>query len=340
MLQRALTGVKPTGDPHLGNWLGAIAPALELARDYDTFYFIADYHALTSTPAGEELRRHVRSIAATYLAFGLDPKKSVFYRQSDVPEIFELSWILSCFTPKGFMNRAHAYKDAVARNLDAGKDPDDGVNMGVFGYPVLMAADILMFNADVVPVGADQKQHVEFARDIAERFNLHYGASKASATENAPLFHLPEARISSAVKTVVGLDGRKMSKSYDNTLPLFLDEKPLLKRVNQIVTNSQSPEEPKDPNQSHVFQLHQLLLNPGEEGELRKRYLAGGMGWGAAKKLFFETLNERLRGPRGEYNRLLADSAYLDSVLHEGKLRARSLAAPFLETIRKTIGIQ
>ncbi len=331
MPQRALTGIKPTGEPHLGNWLGAIQPALQLARDYDTFYFIADYNALTSAPSAEDMRRYARSIAATYLAFGLDPQKSVFYRQSDVPEIFELSWILSCFTPKGFMNRAHAYKDAVARNQAAGKDPDDGINMGLFGYPVLMSADILMFNADVVPVGADQKQHVEFARDIAERFNVHYG-------EN--LFHLPEPRISDSVKTVIGLDGRKMSKSYDNTIPLFLDEKPLQKRINQIVTNSQAPEEPKNPDESHVFLLHQLLLDPAQEGELRKLYQAGGMGWGTAKKLFFEALNEHLRQPRGEYNRLLADPAHLDSVLAAGKIRARSLAAPFLEKIRRTVGIQ
>ncbi|HAO99228.1 MAG TPA: tryptophan--tRNA ligase [Fibrobacteres bacterium] len=331
MAQRALTGVKPTGEPHLGNWLGAIQPALDLARSYDTFYFIADYHALTSVHAGDDMRRYVRSITATYLAFGLDPEKSVFYRQSDVPEIFELSWILSCFTPKGFMNRAHAYKDAVSKNLAAGKDADDGIGMGLFGYPVLMAADILMFNADVVPVGADQKQHVEFARDIAERFNGNYGEA---------VFHLPEPRISSTVKTVIGLDGRKMSKSYDNTIPLFLEEKALLKRINQIVTNSQSPEEPKDPDQSHVFSLHQLLLDANAEKEARKQYQAGGMGWGMAKKMFFESLNEKLRGPRSEYNRLIADPNHLDRILEKGKERARSIATPFLDRIRLLTGIR
>ncbi len=331
MSKRALTGIKPTGEPHLGNWLGAIRPALELARDYETFYFIADYHALTSVHVGEEIRGYVRSIAASYMAFGLNPEKSFFYRQSDIPEIFELAWVLSCFTPKGFMNRAHAYKDAVAKNEAAGKDADDGIGMGLFGYPVLMAADILMFNADVVPVGADQKQHVEFARDIAERFNHNYGGD---------FFHIPEPKISDSVKTVIGLDGRKMSKSYDNTLPLFLDEKPLLKRINQIVTNSQTPEEPKDPDQSHVFALHALLLNPAEEKALRDQYQAGGMGWGTAKKLFFETLNEQLRSPRAEYNRLLADPGYTDSVLAQGKDRARAIATPFMEKIRQLVGVR
>ena len=331
MAQRALTGIKPTGEPHLGNWLGAIQPALGLAKDYETFYFIADYHALTSVHSGEALRGYVRSISAAYLAFGLDPKRSAFYRQSDVPEIFELSWILSCFTPKGFMNRAHAYKDFVGRNQKAGKDDDADINMGLYGYPVLMSADILMFNADVVPVGADQKQHVEFARDIAEKFNRNYGED---------VFHLPEPRISDSVKTITGLDGRKMSKSYDNTIPLFLDEKPLLKRINQIVTNSQAPEEPKNPDESHVFALHQLLIEGEEEKALRAQYQAGGMGWGAAKKLFFEALNAQLQVPRAEYNRFLADPGYLDSVLAEGKDKARATAVPFLEKIRTLIGVR
>jgi tryptophanyl-tRNA synthetase len=331
MAQRALTGVKPTGEPHLGNWLGAIEPALGLARDFETFYFIADYHALTTVHAGDDLRRHTRSIAAAYLAFGLDPERSVFYRQSDVPEIFELSWILACFTPKGFMNRAHAYKDAVAKNVAAGRDEDADIGMGLFGYPVLMSADILMFNADVVPVGADQKQHVEFARDIAQRFNANYGAD---------VFRLPEPRISDAVKVITGLDGRKMSKSYDNTIPLFLDEKPLLKRINQIVTNSQAPEEPKNPDESHVFALHRLLLDEAGETSVRATYEAGGMGWGQAKKMFFETLNEKLKAPRAEYNRLIADPGHLDAVLANGKDKARGVAVPFLEKIRGLVGVR
>lgn len=329
--KRALTGVKPTGEPHLGNLLGAIEPALALARDFETFYFIADYHALTTVHAGDDLRRYTRSIAATYLAFGLDPERSVFYRQSDVPEIFELSWILSCFTPKGFMNRAHAYKDAVARAEAAGKDADADVNMGLFCYPVLMSADILMFNADVVPVGADQKQHLEFARDIAQRFNANYGQE---------VFRVPEARITESVQTITGLDGRKMSKSYDNTIPLFLDEKPLLKRINQIVTNSQTPEEPKNPDESHVFAMHRLLLDAEQEKELRRVYQAGGMGWGQAKKMFFEALNEKLKGPRAEYNRLIADPGHLDAVLARGKDKARAVAVPLLEKVRGIVGVR
>ncbi|HLP42844.1 MAG TPA: tryptophan--tRNA ligase [Fibrobacteria bacterium] len=331
MAARALTGIKPTGEPHLGNWLGAIKPALALAEKYDTFYFIADYHALNAVYSAEALRKHTRGIAATYLALGLDPRRSVFYRQSDIPEILELAWILACFTPKGLMNRAHSYKDAVAKNEEARNDPDFNVNMGLFSYPVLMAADILMFRANVVPVGADQKQHLEIARDIAERINHNYGEE---------LFVLPEPRIDDQVKTIQGLDGRKMSKSYDNTIPLFLDEKPLQKRINQIVTNSQTPEEPKDPDQSSVFALHRLFLDGAEENRLRQQYLAGGMGWGAAKKEFFEVLNAQLRGPRMEYQRLMADPGHIDSVLAQGRDRARAEAGPYLEKIRAVIGIR
>ncbi len=328
---RALTGIKPTGDPHLGNWLGAIRPALALEGDFQSFYFIADYHALTAVHNPDEIREHTYAIAATYLAFGLDPSKSIFYRQSDVPEIFELAWILACFTPKGFMNRAHAYKDAVARNTTESRDPDQNINMGLYSYPVLMSADILMFKADVVPVGQDQKQHVEFARDIAERFNHNYGG---------PFFTLPEPRIEENVRTVVGLDGRKMSKSYGNTIPLFLEGKALQKKVNQIVTNSQSPEEPKDADTSAVFALHRLLVDAPEEQKVREKYAAGGLGWGQAKKDLAEVLNARLQGPRNEYLRLMADKGHIDAVLREGALRARAEATPFLATLRQAIGIR
>ncbi len=331
MVRRALTGIKPTGEPHVGNWLGAIRPALELADSYETFYFIADYHALNIIYDAGSLRQNSLSIAATYLAFGLDPNRSVFYRQSDIPEVFELAWILACFTPKGLMNRAHSYKDAVAKNLAAEKDPDFNINMGLYSYPVLMAADILLFSANVVPVGADQKQHVEIARDIAERINHNYGEA---------LFTLPEPKIDDQVKTIVGLDGRKMSKSYDNTIPLFLDEKPLLKRINQVVTNSQAPDEPKDPDQSSVFQLHKLLLTQAEETALRARYQAGGMGWGQAKKDYFDALNARLEGPRKEYRRLLADPAALNAILAQGRDKARAQASPFLDKVRGAIGIR
>ena len=331
MALRALTGIKPTGEPHVGNWLGAIKPALALAASYETFYFIADYHALNAVYDAEALRKHTFSIAATYLAFGLDPERSVFYRQSEIPEVFELAWILACFTGKGLMNRAHSYKDSIAKNTEAGKDPDFNINMGLYTYPILMAADILMFSANVVPVGADQKQHVEIARDIAERINHNY---------KAELFTLPEPRIEEQVKTIVGLDGRKMSKSYDNTIPLFLDEKPLQKRINQIVTNSQEPAEPKDPDQSHIFSLHRLLLSDAEAQALRTKYQAGGMGWGQAKKEYFESLNALLKAPREEYRRLMADPAGLQSILAKGRDRARATASEFLHRIRTTIGIR
>lgn len=331
MALRALTGIKPTGEPHLGNWLGAIKPALSLAERYDTFYFIADYHALNAVQDPQVLRRHTHSITATYLALGLDPERSVFYRQSDIPEILELAWILACFTPKGFMNRAHSYKDAVSKNEEQKHDPDFNINMGLFSYPVLMAADILMFRANVVPVGQDQKQHLEIARDIAERFNHNY---------KTDLFVLPEPRIDDQVKTIIGLDGRKMSKSYDNTIPLFLEEKQLLKRVNQIVTDSRSPEEPKDPDQSSIFAIHRLLLDAEQEQAVRSKYRAGGLGWGAAKKDLFETLNAALQGPRKEYQRLMADPAALQGILAKGRDRARAEASGFLAKVRATIGIQ
>jgi tryptophanyl-tRNA synthetase len=330
-MKRALTGIKPTGEPHVGNWLGAIKPALALAAGYETYYFIADYHALNIIYDAEALRQNTLSIAATYLAFGLDPERSVFYRQSEIPEVFELAWILACFTPKGLMNRAHSYKDSVAKNLAAEKDPDFGINMGLYSYPVLMAADILIFSADLVPVGADQKQHVEIARDIAERLNHTYKAN---------LFTLPEPRIDEQVKTIVGLDGRKMSKSYGNTIPLFLEEKPLLKRINQIVTNSQAPDEAKDPDQSSVFNLHKLLLSEAEESALRDQYRQGGMGWGQAKKAYFEALNARLAAPRAEYRRWMADSGALQAVLARGREKARAQASVFLDKVRGTIGIR
>lgn len=328
---RALTGIQGTGAAHLGNWLGAIRPALALARDFDTFYFIADYHSLNSVQDPQALRENSLSIAATYLAFGLDPKASVFYRQSEIPEVFELSWILSCFCAKGLLNRAHSYKDAVAKNIEGGRDPDHNINMGKYLYPVLMAADILLFRADTVPVGQDQKQHVEYAQDLAERFNHHYGV---------PAFAVPAPRFAEGVQVVAGLDGRKMSKSYDNTIPLFVEPKALQKLVNRIVSNSQAPEEPKDPDSSAIFSLHRLLLAPGAEEDLRRRYRAGGMGWGQAKKELFEALDAALSGPRKLYQEILADREGLLRILAEGRDRARAEAVPFLQSLRRIIGIR
>ncbi|MBF0429902.1 MAG: tryptophan--tRNA ligase [Fibrobacteria bacterium] len=327
---RSLTGIKPTGMPHIGNWLGAIKPALELTKTYDALYFIADYHALTITPAPEAMKNDTYSVAATWLALGLDPEKAVFYKQSDIPQVFELCWLLNCFTPKGFLNRAHGYKDKLAKNKELKKDPDEGINMGFYSYPVLMAADILLFSADVVPVGHDQKQHLEFARDFATRVNNFY---------QVDLFKLPEPRITENSQTVVGLDGRKMSKSYDNTIPLFCTEKQLKKITNRIITNSQDVEEAKDPDKSSVFLLHKIFLDDAQAEDVKKIYTAGGMGWGKAKSMLFETLNEQLKNPREEYNRLVADTVYLDEVLKKGAEKARAIAGPFLEKARKIIGV-
>jgi len=331
MRARSLTGIKPTGSPHIGNYLGAIRPALKLVQDYDAFYFIADYHALTITPRPEQLVEQTYAVAATWLALGLNPQEAVFYRQSDIPEIFELAWFLSCFTPKGFMNRAHGYKDRLAKNQVAQTDPDDGVNMGFFSYPVLMAADILLFSSQVVPVGQDQKQHLEFARDIALRVNTFY---------NQDLLLVPNPLIEQDVEVVVGLDGRKMSKSYNNTIPLFLPEKALQKLVNRIVTNSQSPEEPKDPESSPVYALHKLFLTKPQQEEVKSLYRAGGMGWGKAKSLLFETLNQVLSEPRKQYNELQANLPYIDTVLDQGAIRAREVARETLNRVRRVSGIR
>ena len=268
----SLTGIKPTGIPHLGNYLGAIKPALQLARDYSPVYFIADYHAMTMGGMHNRsvLRDNIYSVAATWLALGLNPEEGLFYKQSDIPEIFELSWLLSCFTPKGFMNRAHSYKDKVAKNQAEGVDSDANINMGLYCYPCLMDADILMFKANVVPVGKDQKQHIEFARDVATRFNAQYGKET---------FVIPEPVIQESTDVIPGLDGRKMSKSYDNTIEIFLDSKSLKKKLGKIVTNSQGIEEAKDPETCNVFSLYKLFASAEESEALAARYRAGGMGW-------------------------------------------------------------
>jgi tryptophanyl-tRNA synthetase len=329
MKLRSLTGIKPTGMPHIGNWLGAIKPALELAESYEALYFIADYHAFTTTPQPETIRKDTRIVAASWLALGLDPGRVIFYRQSDVPQIFELCWFLSCFAPKGFLNRAHGYKDKMAANAAENKDSDDGINLGFYSYPVLMAADILLFSSNVVPVGKDQKQHLEFARDFASRVNHFY---------QKDLFVLPEAKISKDMETIIGLDGRKMSKSYDNTIPLFCSEKQLKKTINSIVTNSQEISEPKNPDESHVFALHRLFLSEAEKIKVKEIYTAGGMGWGQAKAMFFETLNCKIEKHRSEYERLLRDPGHIESVLEKGAQRAREIALPFMVQLREVTG--
>ncbi|MGV2386771.1 MAG UNVERIFIED_CONTAM: tryptophan--tRNA ligase, partial [Thermobifida fusca] len=286
--QTYLTGVKPTGEPHLGNYLGAIKPALEAAREYDAFYFIADYHALTTVRDPEAMRHNIRSVAATWLACGLDPERTVLYRQSDIPETFELTWILSCVTGKGLMNRAHAYKAARDRNAAAGvTDLDAGINMGLYNYPILMAVDILIMETDLVPVGRDQAQHVEYAADIAGSFNHLFG--------DGYTFRIPQGVFPEGDASVLpGIDGRKMSKSYDNHIPLFLPENKLKKLIRRIPTDSTPVEAPKDPDSSVVFQLLTHFADAEQIAETRKRLEAGGMGWGELKNDLFEAINTEI----------------------------------------------
>jgi tryptophanyl-tRNA synthetase len=330
----SLTGIKPTGVPHLGNYVGAIRPAIALAAAYEAFYFIADYHALITVRDPALLDEYSRSVAASWLACGLDPGRVTLYRQSDVPETFELQWILSCVTSKGLMNRAHAYKAARDRNRDAGVDDlDAGVDMGLYNYPVLMAADILIMGADKVPVGRDQVQHLEYTRDIAERFNQAYAGRFA--------LPLPEQVTSEDIgeSTMPGLDGRKMSKSYGNTIPLFCDAKTLRTLVRRITTDSTPVDKPKDPDSSSLFAIYRQFADAPARDGLRTRMLAGGLGWGEMKDLLFEQLDATLSGPRERYGALMADRAALDAILLDGAERARARARDVLAAVRGAIGI-
>jgi tryptophanyl-tRNA synthetase len=327
----ALTGIKPSGIPHIGNWLGAIRPGLELANrpGVRAVYFIADYHALTAVQDPAALRQMTYDVAATWLALGLDPSRTLIYRQSDVPEVFELSWILSCMTTKGWMNKMHAYKAAVERNLSGGEeDADIGINIGLYTYPVLMAADILLFDSDLVPVGKDQVQHVEIARDIAQRVNHVYGE----------VLTLPQAHVVDNVSVLPGLDGRKMSKSYGNVIPLFLPPKQLRKLINKIVTDSTPPEEPKDPDGSHIFQIYRAVATPEQTQALAERYRSG-IGWGEAKAALFDVLDAALGAARERYTALMADTAQIDRILEDGAQRARVVAQQTLGRVRAAIGV-
>jgi len=326
----SLTGIKPTGIPHIGNYFGAIRPALELAKAYEARYFIADYHALNSIKDPVHLKEMVYEVAAAWLAAGLNPDKVLFYCQSDVPETFDLTTILMAFTPKGLMNRAHAYKASVQENEAAGKDPDDGINMGLYTYPVLMAADILLFDTNVVPVGKDQKQHVEMTADIAQSVNHTYGKE---------LLVVPEAMISESTQTVVGMDGRKMSKSYNNTISLFLPQKKLRKTVMKIVTNSQGIEEPKDPDSCSVFALYKLFATPEQQEKLAARYRAGGIGWGEAKQELFEVMDACLKPMREKYFSIMENKDEIDRILKEGSEKARQVASRTVARVRKAIGV-
>ena len=329
--QRILTGITTSGTPHLGNYAGAIRPAIEASRrpGTESFYFLADYHALIKTADPERVQRSTLEIAATWLAAGLDTERVWFYRQSDVPEIPELTWLLTCNAGKGLLNRAHAYKAAVDKNLADGEDPDAGVNMGLFMYPVLMAADILMFKAHSVPVGRDQIQHIEMARDIAARFNHLYGEH----------FVLPEAAIDESVATLPGLDGRKMSKSYDNTIPLFASSAVLKKSIPSIVTDSRAPGEPKETEGSALFQLYQAFATPDETRAMRDAF-AAGIAWGDAKQALFERIDQAVAPMREHYDQLIAQPALIERKLQEGAAKARAIATPFLGEIRHAVGLR
>ncbi|MDN2657163.1 tryptophan--tRNA ligase [Cobetia sp. 14N.309.X.WAT.E.A4] len=329
---RVLTGITTTGTPHLGNYVGAIKPAIEASQDptVQSFYFLADFHALIKCQDPKRVQESRREIAATWLALGLDTDNAIFYRQSDVPEIPELMWLLNCVCAKGLMNRAHAYKGAVAENEESGiEDLDRGISMGLFSYPVLMAADILMFNAHKVPVGRDQIQHIEMARDMAGRFNHLFKGN---------YFTMPEAVTDEKSQLLLGLDGRKMSKSYNNTIPLFGTEKQLLKSVRKIKTNSLEPGEPKDPDTCSLFQIYSAFATEAEVAAMREQY-AAGIGWGDAKNQLFEYLNDHLKAPRERYVELMEDPAHVEAILKRGAERARDEAAPMMERLRRAVGL-
>ncbi len=326
-----LTGITTTGTPHLGNYVGAIRPAIEASHNENVlpFYFLADYHALIKCQEPKRIRQSTLEIAATWLALGLNTDNAVFYRQSDIPEVTELAWILSCVTAKGLMNRAHAYKAAVAENLEKGEqDPDKGVTMGLYCYPILMAADILLFKAKKIPVGKDQIQHIEMARDIAARFNHLYREH----------FVLPEAVVREETAVLKGLDGRKMSKSYDNTIPIFAPEKTLRKLILKIKTNSLEPGVPKDPDTCTLFSIYQAFAEPAEVERMRCRYREG-IAWGEMKQFLFEYLNAHFREARARYEALLQHPEEIERKLREGAAKARDFAAPFMREIRRAVGI-
>lgn len=330
-----LTGIKPTGMPHIGNYLGAIRPALERFKNLEKtggefVYFIADYHSLISHKEIGVIKQSVYEVAATWLACGLDPEKVLFYRQSDVPEILELMWILACFTPKGDLNRAHAYKALNAQNLELGReDIDHGVNSGLFFYPVLMAADILMFDTNFVPVGHDQRQHVEMARSIAQRINNFY---------KKPLLVEPQDIVEKEVATIVGLDGRKMSKSYDNSIPLFIDEKNLKKHINKIKTDSTGVNDPKDPDTSVIFQIYAAFNHqrPDEVKNLRDKFLKG-ISWGEAKEELLKVMNLELTPLKEKYEYFINNKKIMDELLSIGATKARKLAREKINLLRSVV---
>lgn len=328
-----LTGITTTGTPHIGNYVGAIRPSIAASKDSakKNFYFLADFHALAKNEDPDKISQSTLEIAAAWLSLGMDTDNSVFYRQSDIPEIPELTWILTSMTAKGLMNRAHSYKAAVQANLEssADNDPDKGITMALYSYPILMAADILMFRATKVPVGRDQKQHVEMARDIAQRFNHHFG----------DVLVLPEPVIDEHTAVLAGLDGRKMSKSYNNTIALFAPEKKLRKLIMKIKTNSLEPGEPKDIADSTLYDIYKAFATPEETQAIEKQY-ADGIAWGAMKQMLFEYVNDHIGPAREEYERLIANPSDVEDELRKGAARAREVAVPLMEQIRHAIGIR
>ncbi len=341
MNQRILTGITTTGTPHLGNYVGAIRPAIAASREpgSDSFFFLADYHALVKCDDPARVARSRLEIAATWLACGLDPERVTFYRQSDIPEIPELTWMLTCVTAKGLLNRAHAYKAAVDQNTAKGEDPDAAITAGLYMYPVLMAADILAFNATKVPVGRDQVQHIEMARDVGQRFNHIYGAAWRAAGGAGDPFVLPEAATEETVATLPGLDGRKMSKSYDNTVPLFEGgAKALREAVARIVTDSREPGESKDPDSSSLAAIFRAFAGETESAAFRHE-LETGLGWGEAKQKLCRRIDHEIAPLRERYDSLMARPGEIEDALREGARKARAIAAPRLEIMRRTVGL-
>ena len=321
-MKRILSGIQPTGVLHIGNYFGMMRQAIELQKEGETFYFIADYHALTSVRDPDVLRENVRRVALDFLAAGLDPERAALFKQSDVPQVTELTWILSTVAPMGLFERAHSYKDKLARGMSP--------TVGLFGYPILMAADILIYDSDVVPVGKDQKQHIEMTRDLAVKINETYGQ----------VFKLPEPRINPQTEVVPGTDGQKMSKSYGNTIDIFGDEKEMRRRVMSIVTDSTAVEAPKDPLKSTITQLYSLFASRSELDEMHARFKKGGTGYGDFKKQLFEKLWEYFSPMRKRREEILADKLYIDNVLVRGARRANEVADDVMTRVRSAVGLR
>ncbi len=321
-MKRILSGIKPTGKPHIGNYFGMMRPAIEWQDKSEAYYFIADYHALTTVTDPVKRREYSRGVALDFLACGLDPAKAVLFRQSDVPAHTELAWILTCQTPMAMLENAHAYKDHLAK--------EKHVSHGLFAYPVLMAADILIYDSDIVPVGVDQKQHVEITRDLAGKMNTIYG----------PIFKLPEPSMVPTVERIPGLDGQKMSKSYDNTIELFLEEKPLRKKIMGIVTDSTPVEAPKDPNTSSIVALYRFFAPEADVEKMEADFRNGGTGYGDFKKRLFEAVWEYFSAMRNRRSELASDPGYVDGVLKAGAEKASSTANQVMERVRKAVGLR